>query len=281
MASGSTTPGPAAASDSAARLRDLERRLSRRARELEAQRDSRCVFTHAYSLMTRRIAEEAPGSGVDEEWITDLAEAFAAHYFAALDADEASLSPAWRRAFEAMRDKRTSVLEDLVFAMAVHIMHDLPLALGDLSPPEGPEPKHIFDFHAVNDMMASSIDLIQRATTHRYAPYIGWLDQLGERFDELLTDYGIRMSRGLAWYNAIRLADPRSAAKTRESIERSPTIVIDDIVNPSAASLRILFRLLRWIVSFLRVWPHPSVQRGMDLPEPPRSAVEPEKKASP
>jgi hypothetical protein len=262
----STSPGPAAPSDSATRLRDLERRLARRARELEAQRDSRCVFTHAYSLMTRRIAEETPGAGVDEVWITDLAEAFAERYFTALDADEASLSPAWQRAFKAMRDKRTSVLEDLIFAMAVHIMHDLPLALGDLNP-DGPEPEHIFDFHAVNDMMASSIDLIQRVTTHRYAPYIGWLDQLGEHFDELLTNYGIRMSRGLAWYNAIRLADPRSSAATRESIEHSPRVLIADIVSPRVASVRLLFRVLRWVVSFLRVWPEPSVQRGMDLPE--------------
>lgn len=270
VVSGATTPGPAAPSDSAARLRDLERRLARKARELEAKHDSRCVFTHAYSLMTRRIAEEAPGAGVDEVWITDLAKAFAERYFTALDADEASLSPAWRRAFEAMRDKRTSVLEDLIFAMAVHIMHDLPLALGDISPPDGPEPEHIFDFHAVNDMMASSIDLIQRAATHRYAPYIGWLDQLGAQFDELLTNYGIRMSRGLAWYNAIRLADPCSSAGTRESIERSPTILIDEIVNPKVASVRLLFRVLRWLVSFLRVWPEQSVQRGMNLPEPPR-----------
>ena len=264
MASGPTTSRPVAPTDPAARLHALERRLARRARELEAERDSRCVFTHAYSLMTRRIAEEAPGAEVDEAWVADLAEAFAGRYFAALDADEASLGPAWRRAFEAMRDKRTSVLEDLIFAMAVHIMHDLPLALGDLEP-EGPGAEHVFDFHAVNDMMASSIDLIQRATTHRYAPYIGWLDQLGERFDELLTNHGIRMARGLAWYNAIRLADPRSAAATARSIERSPTVLIEDIVSPRAASVRLLLRILRWLVSFLRVWPEPSVERGMDL----------------
>jgi hypothetical protein len=266
VATGPTAAEPTAASDPASRLRNLERRLARKARELEDRRDSRCVFTHAYSLMTRRIAEEAPDSGVDEVWIADLAEAFAERYFTALAAEDAALGPAWQRAFEAMRDKRTSVLEDLVFAMAVHIMHDLPLALGDISPANGPEPRHIFDFHAVNDMMASSIDAIQRVTSHRYAPYIGWLDQLGEHFDELLTNYGIRMSRGLAWYNAVRLADPRSSAATKEAIEHSPTVLIDDIVEPPARSVRIFLRFLRWAVSFLRVWPNPSVQRGMTLP---------------
>jgi len=118
--------------------------------------------------------------------------------------------------------------------------------------------------------MASSIDLIQEATTRRYAPYIGWLDRLGEAFDELLTDHGIRMARGLAWYNAIRLADPRSTTAAAKSIEHSPTVLIEGILNPRAASVRLLFRTLRWLVSFLRTWPEPSVERGMDLQQPQR-----------
>jgi hypothetical protein len=86
-----------------------------------------------------------------------------------------------------MRDKRTSVLEDLVFAMAVHIMHDLPLALGDISPQRAPDVSHIADFHAVNAMMGSSIDEIEAQVAKRYSPYISWLDHLAGRHDEILT----------------------------------------------------------------------------------------------
>jgi hypothetical protein len=216
--------------------------------------------------MTRRIAEDVPRTpGVDAIWITELAEAFAKRYVHALTAPADELPPAWQHAFEVMRDKRTSVLEDLVFAMTVHIVHDLPLALGDVSPGRSPLEGHIFDFHAVNDMMASSIDPIVEATSSRYGRYVKWLDRLGRQYDNLLTDYGIRMSRGLAWYNALRLADERSADRTRAAIQRSPIVLIDDISKPRIRSVRVVLRFARWLVSFLRTWPKPEDPRGMDI----------------
>lgn len=216
--------------------------------------------------MTRRIAQDLPHDpDVDHVWIADLADAFGHRYFAALDAGEAHASPAWRRAFEAMRDKRTSVLEDLVFAMTVHIVHDLPLALGDLTSGGPPPAAHIYDFHAVNHMMASSVDAVQTAVARRYSPYISWLDRLGSRYDEILTDYGVRMSRGLAWYNADRMADGRSGKDAREAIERSPIELIDNVVRPPIWSARVALRLFRVVVSFLRVWPRPDTTRGMEI----------------
>ena len=69
------------------RLDALSGRLEARARELDRQQDSRAVFTHAYSLMTAQIAAELPTDpGFDPSWTVGLAEAFAARYFAALDA---------------------------------------------------------------------------------------------------------------------------------------------------------------------------------------------------
>jgi hypothetical protein len=109
------------------------------------------------------------------------------------------------------------------------------------------------------------VNAIQAATARRYSPYIAWLDKLGGRYDEILTNYGIRMSRGLAWYNAIRLADERSAAQAKEAIERSAIITIDNIVRPPIWSLRLLLRLLRFVVSFLRTWPKQPTRRGMEL----------------
>jgi len=250
------------------RLREVERTLLEIGARLEQKRDSRCVFTHAYSLMTRRIAEELPRApDVDAIWITELAEAFAARYVAALNAPEEELSPAWRHAFEVMRDKRTSVLEDLVFAMTVHIVHDLPLAVRDVSPGGVPLENHVYDFHAVNDMMASSIGPIVDATAQRYARYVKWLDRLGGRYDNILTNYGIRMSRGLAWYNALRLADERSGDAARAAIERSPVVLIDGLAHARFRSVRVMLRIGRWMVSFLRTWPKPEDERGMAIAE--------------
>jgi Family of unknown function (DUF5995) len=216
--------------------------------------------------MTRQIAQSLQvRTDIDVAWITELAQAFANRYFDALGDAQPTLSPAWRHAFDAMRDRRTSVLEDLIFAMTVHITHDLPLALGDISPGGAPSYAHIYDFHAVNDMMASSIELIVNATARRYAPYVRWLDRLGRPFDTMLTDYGVRMSRGLAWYNTLRIADPRACEQARAAIESSPTMIIDDIARPPIRPLRVLLRVLRWMVSFLRTWPSESIPRGMDV----------------
>jgi hypothetical protein len=248
------------------RLRDLERTLLDIAARLERERSSRCVFAHTYSLMTRRIAEDLPHAPqVDAAWITDLAEAFGRRYVAALNARDEDLSPAWRHAFALMDERRTSVLEDLVFAMTVHIVHDLPLALGDVSPGRSPLDDHIYDFHAINAMMASSIEPIVDATARRYGRYVKWLDRLGREYDNVLTDYGVRMSRGLAWYNAVRLADERSGEHTRAAIENSPIALIDDIAKPRIRSVRVVLRVGRWLVSFLRTWPKPDDPRGMDI----------------
>jgi hypothetical protein len=258
------TDGPRGLADD--RLRQLETRLLAIAAELEAKRDSRCVFAHTYSLMTRRIAEGLPDApGVDATWITDLAESFGQRYVVALTTPDDELPPAWRHAFEVMRDKRTSVLEDLLFGMTVHIVHDLPLTLGDVSPGRTPPASHLYDFHAMNELLASAIEPIIDATARRYGRYVKWLDRLGGQYDNLLTDYGIRMARGLAWYNAQRLADPRSAERARAAVEASPIELIDSIAKPQIASVRAILRFARWIVSFLRTWPKPDDDRGMDI----------------
>jgi hypothetical protein len=248
------------------RLRDIERQLSVRARSLERAHDSRCVFTHAYALMTTQIVKELPSrKSIDAAWITQLGEAFASRYFNVLDSERVQLPDSWAYAFEVMANKRTSVLEDLIFAMAVHIMHDLPLALRDVSGGGQLDSTHIDDFHAVNDMMASSIETIVNTTAKRYAPYVRWLDRMGGHYDNILTDYGIRMSRGLAWYNAVRLGDAKAAGRAQGSVERSPIEFVENIARPPVASVRVLLRILRWLVSFLRTWPDEQTQRGMSI----------------
>jgi len=114
-------------------------------------------------------------------------------------------------------------------------------------------------------VMASSIEPIVDATARRYAPYVKWLDRLGGRYDNLLTDYGIRLSRGLAWYNAVRLGDERASERAREAIDDGALRLIGDIARPPVWSVRISLRILRWLVSFLRTWPSERTERGMTV----------------
>jgi Family of unknown function (DUF5995) len=240
------------------RLAAVAERLDARARELDERRDSRAVFTHAYALMTTQIAKELPTDpSFDPGWTVSLAEAFAARYFAALDAwDRGSgVPPAWDTVFRAICDRRTSVVEDLVFAMTAHIVRDLPHALLDVGLRDSSGRPHVHDFHAVNDVLGHEIQPIVNATSSRYGRYVKLLDRLGKPYDRIITNYGIRLSRGVAWYNAMRLEDAAEAADASDSIEKSPGVVVDQALDPPVWSLRILLRFVRWVLGFLRKWP--------------------------
>ena len=237
------------------RLGALVDDLRQRSDAMEAQRDGRCVFTRTYARMTLRLAAGLEdGRFTDPDWVTSLAEAFAARYIAALEG--VSGSPAWEEVFAAItgRRPRTSVIEDLVFAMTAHIVRDLPYALGDadfLSP----GPSRIHDFHSVNAIMGEALEDIQVDIAQRYAPAVKVLDRLGKRYDEILTNYGVRMSRGLAWYNAMRLCYPASRSEAARSIEESPVVFMRDVLSPKLWLTGLVFRTMRVIASFGRRWP--------------------------
>jgi hypothetical protein len=251
----------------ASRLDAIAERLDSYVARYERARDSRCVFAYAYAIMTRRIRDEIHLSGLaDPEWVVALAEAFAARYFQALDDFDQNepLSPAWDKVFRAILDRRTSVLEDLLFGITAHIVHDLPLALVDVGLTTNGR-SHIHDFHAINEMMSGTIDTMQDQVARRYGPVIYWLDRMVESYDEILTNYGIRMSRGLAWYNADRLLDPDSIEDAKAAIEKNPMIVVDAVMNPPFWSLRIILRGVRWLIALLRSWPKTPALETDDL----------------
>jgi Family of unknown function (DUF5995) len=139
--------------------------------------------------------------------------------------------------------------------MAAHIMRDLPYPLLDVGLAASDGSSRVCDFHAIKEMMGDAIDEIQDEAAERYGRYVRSLDRIGRGYDELLTNYGVRVSRGLAWYNAVRLADGRSSKAAAASIERSPIVFTNDVMNPPVRSLRVLLRALRWGLGHLRRWP--------------------------
>jgi hypothetical protein len=232
--------------------------LERRAYAFERARDPRCVFARAYSRLSRILARSFEGAGfVDPVWVTRLAEVFADYYVRALDArDGGTLPPgAWTTVFEAGARGETSVLEDLVLGMTAHIVNDLPLALCDVgvSAPDGSS--RIADYHRLNDVLGEAIEAIQKDIAERYDPWLGVLDHVFESYDEILTRYGLRISRATAWYNAGRLLDPASRADALVAIARSPEITQREILEPPHASLRFALRVARIVARSLRRYP--------------------------
>ena len=245
-----------------ARLRDRldiihERLLDYRTR-YDRARDSRAIFTHAYAQITILLANNlAVYEFHDPGWVVTLAEEFAGQYFVALDAADRGLplSDAWKRVFEVLRNPRTSVLEDLVFSMTAHIVHDLPLALIEAKTSAADGRSRVYDYHRMNDLLGNNVEKITAAVSERYEPFISWLDHLGADFDEILTDYGFRVSRGVAWYNASRILDPASREHALRSIVKSTILFVDHVRRPRFWPLRWLFRAGRFLSSFFRRWP--------------------------
>lgn len=243
------------------RVRAVADRLEQETTRLERAHDSRAVFSYSYLRLTQALeAAVQRGTFADPVWVAQLAEVFAARYFRALEAFDAGVAPVtpWREVFEAICRQPTSVLEDLVFPMAAHIVHDLPEALVEMGLAGADGAARVRDFHLVNDVIEETIEGVQDEVARRYEPFVGWLDHLGADLDEISTNYGVRVARGLAWYNAVRLLDDPSHAEAVASIERSPLVLIEQVRRPPVWSLRTLFRLSRWLAARLRRWPrHP------------------------
>ncbi len=228
----------------------------------EAARDRRCVFTLVYALMTRRLIDGfGSPSDLDWTWIALLASKFGERYLEAVRALDSGGAPppAWAHVFGTQRTSRTSVLEDLLFPLTVHLVRDLPYALCDAGL-ESDGRTHLREFHHVNDVMEDTIEAVQDAVARRYGPFTSYLDVFAGGYDEILSNYGFRVSRAVAWYNANRLADPRSCDSATRSIERSPRILIETVMNPPWFSLRVVFRGLRLISSLVRRWPSSTIQ---------------------
>ena len=252
-----------AAADHIYRLDVIARRLEDYTFRYERDKDRRCVFTYVYARMTKSISDRLRSSDVaDPEWVVTLAEVFSNMYFEALDDYDQGkpVSAVWQTVFGALDSRRTSILEELVFGMTAHIVHDLPFALKKVGlTTQGSS--RIHDFHIVNEMMKEEMKSIQVETARRYSPFVRWLDRMLEDYDEIVTDYGVRMSRGLAWYNAERLLDPASEAHTKGAIEKSPMRVVETLMHPPRP-LRFLLRVFRWTVGRLRRWPRSTIRVG-------------------
>jgi Family of unknown function (DUF5995) len=239
------------------RLRAIIARLDELQHRFERAQDSL-----VYSTMTAEIDRNLDAMDLfDPDWLVGLAEVFAARYFAAIDAFDAGKGAApWKDVFLALR-ARSSVLEDAVFPMTAHIVHDLPLALLEVGFDVADTRLHLHDFDQVNRVMENAMGRIRRRVTKRYSPGLRFLDKMERRYDVLLSDYGIRMSRAQAWYDALRLRDPAAQNAVRRALEAMPKELIHSVRHPGLSVVGELLAFLRWVASLFRRW-HAGSQRA-------------------
>ncbi|WP_329624717.1 DUF5995 family protein [Streptomyces sp. NBC_01255] len=251
--------------------------LADRVRQYDSTHDRRAAFAYTYYRLTTTLATGLEtGTPVfnDPPWVAELCETLASDYFSAMDSidewlagrsggstDEVqpgdlpdSIPQPWRDVFAASSVRRSYILEDVLFSMMAHMSYDLPETLRRMATSTG-DRGHIADFHRMNDMLASCIDGIQDDLSARYIRGLSSLDRLFTRSDELLTNYGIRVSRGLAWFNCDRLLDPDSAEEASRSIGRSTAALISEIRSPGDWKLRAGLWVLRRLIPDRRHWP--------------------------
>ena len=270
-------PEASVLADRLAEMRRVAARIGERQREFERARDPRAVFAFVYHNITLDLAEhlqDPKSTFARPEWVAELAIAFAGRYLEAMDWVSAARKGrttglpgppprAWLDVDAAIHGTRSYVLEDLLFSMAAHISCDLPHALLAT----GLYAEHLPDYHRVNDVLASNTDAIEEAVAERYQPTLVWLDALAGRFDEFFTNYGIRTARGMAWYNATRLAGP-GRGEAADSIARSAAGFISAVRHPGAWWLRGPLAIARAVIPPRRRWPPPEAPIRREIVSP-------------
>lgn len=261
------------AKQGAARVRALAARLEPYHRKYEAARDTRAVFAYVYYNITVDLAEELEHERIaflDPEWVASLAIAFGGRFVTAMDALDAWLAQhpdekptaealyetvprPWADVYLAIRGDQSYVFEDLAYSMMAHISFDLPNALLDVAH----DVERLGDYHRMNEILASQTDHIQASVAKRYQHFLFVLDRLTGSFDEFLTNYGIRATRSVAYYNAFRLTAHSAQAAAAGSIARSAGLFIESVRHPEEWWLRLVIRVARLLIPRRRRWPKP------------------------
>ena len=185
------------------------------------ERDRVGLFACMYERVTAAVrARCEDGRFVETARMEHFVCTFADRYFAAHEGWRSGGSPtrSWATAFAAARTWRPVVLQHLLLGMNAHINLDLGITTAALAGSPERLPAMRSDFDAVNDVLASMVDLSQDELAAA-SPWFGLADHLGGRHDETLICFSLRRARDQAWALAQHLVTLPEAAWPAE-IER-------------------------------------------------------------
>lgn len=168
-------------------------------------------FAALYRHVTLEIAKAVAEQRFDDNPRMDRFDAeFGTRYFTALQAWQEgrgrdAYPRTWRDTFDLTRSNDLAVVQHLLLGINAHINVDLAVAAAKTSP--GTSIYQLKrDFDAVNDILTSVLDRIQRVL-NEFSPAMRLLDLLGGRLDEELMSFSVRKARANAWDAAVVLAN--------------------------------------------------------------------------
>ena len=210
-------------------LRELDRVLA----ESRRQQSRLGYFAALYRDVTARVkAAIENGEFDDAARMERLDVRFAERYLDALAARGTEDGPprVWARTFAVAERWRPLILQHLLLGINAHINLDLGIA-ADAITTEDSLPALKDDFDRINQILGSLVEDVQTRVA-AVSPWIGTLDRLAGRADEVISNVCLVRAREDAWAFATTLAgldaDERAetiVAKDRETARRTDTIL--------------------------------------------------------
>jgi hypothetical protein len=177
-----------------------------------------------FNKMYRMVTEDVYRASIDQEFedrafLVLLDAVFADLYFRALQrftAGGEDCPRAWVPLFESRSATRIAPLQFALAGMNAHINRDLVVALVDTFSSMGVElrrdtPQHR-DYLVVNKLLAQAQEKIEPMFK---TGWLGWLDRVLGRVDEVAQMWSIERAREAAWFNAEALWRVRDATELK------------------------------------------------------------------
>lgn len=164
------------------------------------------LFACLYRQVTARVKEGiAAGRFQDGPRMERLDVIFANRYLAALEAYQAGRRPtrSWQAAFDAA-GADLLILQHLLMGINAHINLDLGVAAAETAPGASLAALE-HDFREISTLLGEMLEDVQDRIT-RVSPWMGLLDWIGMRHDEVVFTFALGGSRDLAWNWAQRFA---------------------------------------------------------------------------
>jgi hypothetical protein len=198
-------------------LDDVVRGLAAWEARFRDQQDRRCIFLTLYGIVSAEMRDRVQRRAfADPDWVHRYAVAFANLYRHALEEYEAgrraNVPKAWRLCFDAAKQGRGLVLQDMFLGVNAHVNNDLPFALTAVSIEPDREARHR-DHAAVNEVLGSVTERATARLAALYAPGLTAMDDCAGQLDEMLSLFSLQVARDSAWESALSLANARNAAE--------------------------------------------------------------------
>jgi hypothetical protein len=203
-------------------------------------------FAALYRKVTMKVAEGIQAGFFDDgPRMACLDVVFANRYLEALALYLQGQAPtrSWHVAFEAARNPRLIILQQLFLGINAHINLDLGIAAAKIVPPNK---MHALknDFDKINLILAEMADEVQGAIDG-VSPGLALLNYIGGRTDERFADFSLIMAREAAWRAALQLAEATSDQLDREIYR------LDDLTSSLAQLIVKPDPLTQWVIRII------------------------------